>query len=169
MTTHIVLTNQSFTSVLWFTLLPGYEKFGEFRCGVTTHHEKRTPIFLSLDLTKIRFLLQVFPNASDQQTGHGIYWPRNVCVEHVPATMLGLLPSGRLFPQTVRRGARWRRRRLIIVFLCLIGPELYFLLRFVFYVPIFIDCHRVVIVRGRYYYYFYYKSFKYNFAILFSR
>lgn len=54
---------------------------------------------------------QVFPDAPDQQTGHGVHRPGNVRVEHVPATVLGLFPRGRLFPQTVRRGTgRWRRR-----------------------------------------------------------
>lgn len=109
--------------------------------------------------------LQVFPNAFDQQTGHRIYRSRNVRVEHVPATVLGLLPSGRLFPQTVRRGARRRRRRLIIVFLCLIGPGNILSVVF-YYAQLFLDhgCI-IVIVRGHYYYYFYYKSLKYYFAV----
>lgn len=54
---------------------------------------------------------QVLLDAFDQQTGHGIHWSRDLCMEHVPTTLLGLLPRRRLFPQTVRSGIGWRRER----------------------------------------------------------
>jgi hypothetical protein len=58
-----------------------------------------------------RYHSQVLLDAFDQQTGHGVHGSRDLCMEHVPATLLGLLPSRRLLPQTIRSGIGWRRER----------------------------------------------------------
>jgi len=46
-------------------------------------------------------MLQVFPDAPDQQAGHGVHGPGDVRLGAVPAALLGLLPRRRLLPQTV--------------------------------------------------------------------
>lgn len=47
-------------------------------------------------------MLQVFPDAPYQQTRHGIHRSGDLRLEHVPATLLGLFPCGRLLQEAKR-------------------------------------------------------------------